>query len=73
MQDPYQTYQEPSYEEPYYEEPKKKMSGWLIALIIILVLIAICCLCSCVSMTLFGPAVGNTFSIIIEEAITPIP
>ncbi len=74
MQDPYQEqmYQEPVYDEQY-EEPKKGMSGWLIALLIILALIVVCCLCVCASSLLLGPAVGNTFSVIIEEVGTPLP
>jgi hypothetical protein len=74
MQDPYQT--EPYAPDEYYEpEPKKRMSGWLIALIVILVLIVICCFCLFVSVLLLGPAIGNTFSTIIEtiEVFTPVP
>lgn len=72
MQD---TYQDPAYgDEYYYEEaPKKGMSGWLIALIVVLVLIVVCCICACLAMLLLGPTVGNTFSTIIEELVTPMP
>ena len=70
-----QPYQSPAYPEPeYYEpEPKKKMSGWLIALIIILVLIVVCCLCSCPATILAGPTVGDVFSTIVLTAEAPIP
>lgn len=63
-------------DEAYYEpEPKRGMSGWLIALIIVVVLIIICCLCFFAALLLLGPAVGSTFSTIIEtlEAATPLP
>jgi len=74
-----QPYQSPAYPEPYPEpeyyepEPKKKMSGWLIALIIILVLIVVCCLCSCPAALLAGPAIGDVFSAIMENLDTPMP
>ncbi len=64
------------YSEEYYEpEPKRGMSGWLIALIIVLGLGAVCLVCLCLALLLVGPAVGNTFSTIIEtiEATTPMP
>jgi hypothetical protein len=62
------------YQDEYYEpERKKGMSGWVIALIVVLALIVICCLCACVGMLLAGPAIGNTFSTIIEEIGTPLP
>ncbi len=66
--------QEP-YPESYYPapQPKKGISGWLIALIIILALIAICFVCVCVVVLLAGPAIGNTFSTIIEEILTATP
>jgi flagellar basal body-associated protein FliL len=74
MEEPYQgnTYQDEYYYEP---APKKGMSGWLIALIIVLVLIVVCCLCICLAIVVMGPAIGNTFSTIIEtlEATTPVP
>jgi hypothetical protein len=62
------TYQDETYQEDYYHEPepKKKMSGWLIALIVVLVLIVVCCLCTCLALWLAGPAVGNVFSEVIE-------
>lgn len=74
MQEPYQPEPRMS-QEPYAPEPKKKMSGWLIALIVVLVLIVLCCLCGLVIWLLMGPAVGNVFSTIIEtvEATTPMP
>ena len=61
-----------AYPEP---EPKKKLSGWLIALIVIVVLIIACCLCGLVAMLLAGPAIGNSFSTVIEsiEIMTPMP
>ena len=55
-----------------YPPEKKKMSGWLIALIVVVALLIICCLCLCVTGLLFGPAIGNTFSTILELA-TPMP
>jgi hypothetical protein len=67
-------------DEAYTEDmqetpPKRGMSGWLIALIIVLALAAICLVCVCLALWLVGPAVGNTFSTIIEtiEATTPMP
>ena len=73
MQDPYQ---DQTYGDEYYyeqEPPKRGMSGWLIALIVVLVLIVVCCICACVAWLLLGPAVGNVFSTIIEEMVTPMP
>ena len=71
------TYQEEPYQDEYYyePEPRRGMSGWLIALIVVLVLIVVCCICVCLAFWLMGPAVGNTFSTIIEtmEALTPVP
>ena len=75
MQDPYDN--EPYQDEPYYApEPKRRMSGWLIALIVVLVLVVALCLCLCVGLLLAGgPAVGNVFSTIVAtvEAVTPAP
>jgi flagellar basal body-associated protein FliL len=74
LQDTYET--EPNTQDEYYEpEPKKGMSGWLIVLIVLLVLIVACCLCAFLGLLLVGPAVGNTFSTIIQtiEVATPIP
>jgi hypothetical protein len=71
-----QPYQESPYEQEddYVEtEPKKGMSGWLIALIVVVVLIVLLCICVCLGLLLVGPAVGTTFSTIIEEMVTPIP
>ena len=55
--------------------PKRGLSGWLIALILVFGLAAVCILCLCLALWLAGPAVGNTFSTIIEtiEAATPMP
>lgn len=60
------------------EPEKKPLNGWLIVLIVILALIVLCCICLfaiVLGLTLMGPAVGNTFSTIIEEmvTVTPIP
>ena len=65
-------YQEVPYSEP---EPKKKMSGWLIALIVVAALVVICCICSVLGFLLLAPATGNVFSTIVEtvEAMTPVP
>jgi hypothetical protein len=63
-------------DEYYYEpEPKRGMSGWLIALIVVVALIVICCICVFVALLLAGPAIGNTFSTMIEtmEVMTPVP
>lgn len=71
-----QPYEEASYEEELDHveaQPKKGMSGWLIALIVVLVLIVIACICVCLVMLLLGPAIGTTFSTIIEELPTPLP
>ena len=71
-------YQEVGYSEPE-PEPKKKMSGWLIALIVIAALVVICCLCLLIVLVvapaLLGPEMGNVFSTVIEtmEAMTPAP
>jgi len=77
---PDDTYQEPTEEsyqdESYYEpEPKKRMSGWLIALIVLVVLLFLCCICLCAATVLLGPAIGTTMSTIMEtvEAVTPMP
>jgi hypothetical protein len=68
-------YQDDIYEQESYPEeaPRRRMSGWLIALIIILVLIVLCCLCGLITLLVAGPAVGNTFSTIIEELVTVTP
>lgn len=66
-------YRDEVYEdEYYYEEPRRGMSGWLIALIVVLVLIVLCCACGCLALLLGGPAIGETFSTIIES-LTPMP
>jgi len=69
------TADEPHPENSYEDTPGRGMSGWLIALIIVLGLAAVCILCLCLALWLLGPAVGNTFSTIIEtiEATTPMP
>ena len=65
-------YQDETYDQP---EPKTGMSGWLIALIVLVVLIILCCICFIAALLLLGPAMGSTFSTILEtlEAITPTP
>lgn len=63
-------------DDAYYEpEPKKGVSGWLIALLVVVVLLIVCCICLFAALLLLGPAVGTTFSTIIEtlEAATPMP
>lgn len=74
MEDTFQddTYQDDVYYEP---EPRKGISGWLIALIVFIVLAVICCICLFLATVFLPPAVGNTFSTIVEtlEAATPIP
>jgi hypothetical protein len=64
-------HQEVPYSEP---EPKKKLSGWLIALIVVAALLVICCICLIASLLLLGPATGEVFSTILEtmEAMTPV-
>jgi hypothetical protein len=56
-------------------EPKKKLSGWVIALIIVAALVVICCVCAILSALLLGPVTGEVFSTILEtvEAMTPVP
>jgi hypothetical protein len=49
------------------------MSGWLIAILVILALVVVCCLCACVVILLSGPAMGTTFSTIIEDLLTMTP
>jgi flagellar basal body-associated protein FliL len=66
------------YEGTTYEgdhEPKRKINGWLIALIVVVVLIVMCCLCTLALILLAGPAVGTVFSTIVEtlEVMTPMP
>ena len=63
-------------DEIYYQsEPKRGVSGWLIALLVVVVLLVLCCICVFAALLLLGPAVGTTFSTIIEtvEAMTPMP
>lgn len=72
-----ETYEE-VHEDPYtYQQPptRRGMSPWLIALIVVLVLIVACFACVCLVLLLIGPAVGTTFSTIIEtiEVMTPVP
>ncbi|MGD8466495.1 MAG: hypothetical protein PVI09_21790 [Anaerolineae bacterium] len=70
---PDRTFPEDGYPQP---EPKKPLNGWLIALVVILALIVLCCICLfalVAGLTLMGPAVGNTFSTIIEEMVTVTP
>jgi hypothetical protein len=72
MQEPYQG--EPYQDDVYYEpEPKKKMEGWVIALIIIAALIIVCCVCACLLYFLAAPSIGNVFSTVIEEMMTLTP
>jgi hypothetical protein len=53
--------------------PKRGMSGWLVALLVVLGLASVCIVCLCLALWLAGPAVGNTFSTIVEtvEATPP--
>ncbi len=70
------SYQDQGYQPQQYAyepEPKKRMSGWLIALIVILVLIVVCCICACLAMVLAGPSVGNVFSDIVLTMEAPMP
>ncbi len=63
-------------DETYYQpEPKRGLSGWLIALLVVVVLLILCCICVFAALLLLGPAVGTTFSTIIEtlEVTTPMP
>ena len=62
-------------QDQYQPAPKKGMAGWLIALIVLVVFMCLCCICVLAALVLLGPAVGNTFSTIIEtvEASTPMP
>ena len=76
MTEPYddELYDEELYEDEYYyePEPRRGMSGWLIVLIVAVVLVVVCCACACLVVLLSGPAIGNTFSTIIES-LTPMP
>lgn len=67
-------YEDELYEDEYYyePEPRRGMSGWLIVLIVAVVIVVVCCACACLVMLLSGPAIGNTFSTIIESW-TPMP
>ena len=78
VEDPDEGMYDEQYEEPYYYQQapaRRGMSPWLIALIVILVLIVVCCVCLCLAILLVGPAMGNTFSTIIQtiEVMTPVP
>lgn len=71
-------FEEAPYEQDYEAEPKKRMSGWLIALIVVVVLIFLCCICAFALVLLVWPVMGsagNVFSTVIEtiEAMTPMP
>jgi flagellar basal body-associated protein FliL len=59
------------------ETPTKKTNPWIIVLIIVIVLVVLCCLCVIVVVVLvpalLGPSVGNVFSSIQQELITPVP
>jgi flagellar basal body-associated protein FliL len=65
-------YEDETYDQP---EPKRGMSGWLIALLVVVVLLILCCICVFAALLLLGPALGTTFSTVIEtvEAFTPVP
>jgi hypothetical protein len=69
-----ETYEDELYEDEcdYEPEPRRGMSGWLIVLIVALVIVMVCCVCACLIVLLSGPAIGNTFSTIIES-LTPVP
>jgi len=72
-----ETYEETDETPYYYEQPpaRRGMSPWIIALIVVVALIVVCCVCLCLLLLLLGPAVGNTFSTIIEtiKVMTPAP
>ncbi len=59
------------------EMPAKKKNPWIISLIIVVVLVILCCCClvaiGVVVPALLGPSVGNVFSSIQKELITPVP
>jgi hypothetical protein len=62
----------PETEQP----PKKKLSGWVIALIVLGVVIVCACLIVLlipVVLALLGPSVGNVFSNVINNLGTPTP
>jgi hypothetical protein len=77
MNEPYgsEPYESEPYEQEYPPAPRRRMSGWLIALIVILVLVILCCLCVLVAYLVSAPRVGNVFSTIIEtiQVVTPGP
>ncbi len=56
---------------PAAQPPRKGMSIWLILLIIVLLCVVVCC-CLFIALTMFGPAIGNVFSNILEE-LPPTP
>jgi len=73
-------YEQDAYSDQYYYEPapRRRMSGWLIALIVVVILLILCCLCLCAAILLGvplfgGPVIGNTFSTIIEDIMTATP
>jgi hypothetical protein len=57
------------------EEPKSNTNTIIIAVIAVIVLC--CCICLCVFFvlpTIFGPAIGDVFSDVIDEMmLTPMP
>jgi hypothetical protein len=72
---PDDTYQDMYPDDYYAPEPRQRTTGWMIAFFVLLILAAACCICLCAATLLLGPAVGTTFSTIVEtiEAITPMP
>ena len=67
-------YQQVPHAEP---QPKKQLTAGQITLIVVAVAVGlcICAIAVIVVLTLTGPAVGNTFSTILEglEGVTPVP
>ncbi len=59
--------------EPYTTpEPKKKIDGWLIALIVVLALVVLCFLCVCLAIAFF--AVSNSvWPTIVQTLEIPAP
>lgn len=60
--------------EPYtVPESKKKINGWLIALIVVLVLIVLCFLCVCLAVAFFVPVSSSVWPTIVQTLEIPVP
>ena len=63
------------YETEYEEPVQNNTTRNIIIAVVVVVLLCCCCLLAFtfVGPLLFGPTVGNVFSNIIEELVTPVP